>query len=413
LIPLAALIIDGGSIMTNRRIAQAAADAGALAGARELCFPTGADPIEIAESYALSQHEDLTANAQLVNGLVSVTTSISNDSFFAKIFHEISLDAGAEADAGCFPPVGNFVLPVGWSCRPPVGEVPFDPELGCKMMALDWTGLLKPLIEGPVNKKIEIPDNTGYFKMSGDSIVGDSIVNMGEPPKQIYIIMDNASVTDDIMCKEDLLLTDPLYVTAIKCDLNNDGKNDIEGSGNRGWLDLNGGGGGASELVGWIENPLDFPVASHTWLSLESGNKQTVYKAIKDHRQGEIVLIPIFNAICPSGSPTSACMTAAHTSPRPEEPLTGDIGTPPQDKFHVITFDAFYISCVHEGQSDFCPGFELAKKMNPDPKKPGKSLIPDNQRTVEGYFLTNVDEPLDLEEVCEVNLGNCTVSLTK
>ena len=38
LIMFASLLIDSGSIMVNRREAQAAADAGAMAGARELCL---------------------------------------------------------------------------------------------------------------------------------------------------------------------------------------------------------------------------------------------------------------------------------------------------------------------------------------------------------------------------------------
>ena len=52
MVAFTALIIDGGSIMVNRRDAQAAADAGALAGARELCYSTGADPLDVAENYA-------------------------------------------------------------------------------------------------------------------------------------------------------------------------------------------------------------------------------------------------------------------------------------------------------------------------------------------------------------------------
>mgnify|MGYP002682684856 FL=1 len=38
LIALAALVLDGGMLFLNRRTAQAAADAGALAGARALCY---------------------------------------------------------------------------------------------------------------------------------------------------------------------------------------------------------------------------------------------------------------------------------------------------------------------------------------------------------------------------------------
>jgi hypothetical protein len=49
--------------------------------------------------------------------------------------------------------------------------------------------------------------------------------------------------------------------------------------------------------------------------------------------------------------------------------------------------------------------------MNPDPKHPGKSTIGDNVPAIEGFFLENVDLALDASQICDVNLGNCTVSL--
>jgi hypothetical protein len=412
LIMFAAVIIDGGSIMLNRRTAQAAADAGALAGARELCEPTGADPLVVASTYAL-MNEAGTVNAQLVDGLVSVNTSVTNNSFFAKIFNEDFLTAEAEAKAGCFAPDGNFLLPIAWSCRPTLGnQAPFDPSLDCKAIMLDWTGLLEPLIEGNT-PTIEIPGNTGDFEMDGDDIVE---VYSRKPPKQIYLVMDNISVSEESYCKEDLDESDPGYDEALTCDLDGDGKYDIEGGGNRGWLDLDNGGGGTSDMVDWIVNGLDFPISSHTWLSGEPGTVTAVYEAIRDYRRGDVILIPVFNAVCDDSNPTanSACMDAAHAHPRPAEPATGDIdevGVAP--KFHIIAFTPFYVSCVHTFSFDDCPGFTLAQEMNPDPKLPHKSMIPDNTTSIEGFFLTNTSLPLDLENHCSVNLGNCVVSLTQ
>jgi len=413
MIAFAALIIDGGSIMLNRRTAQAAADAGAMAGARELCYSTGADPLDVARNYAL-MNEAATANAQLDNGLVSVNTSVTNDSFFAKIFNENSLDACAEAAAGCFSPGGNYLMPVAWSCRPTlVDEEPFDPGLDCKIMALDWTGLLKPLVEGTTSP-IDIPGNDGDYEMDGDSIVH---VYTRKPPKQIYLIMDKIAVGEETYCKENLEETDPGYDNAITCDLDGDGKNDIEAGGNRGWLDLNNGGGGASDMVDWIVNGLDFPISPHTWLSGQTGTVSSVFGAIEDYHLGKVVLIPIFNALCADSNPTAnpTCMEVAHTDPFPDEPPPpGDIDEAGQaPKFHVITFAPFYISCVHTFSFDYCPGFAFAQEVNPNPSNPSKSLIPDNTPSVEGFFLSNVDLPLDLESHCDVNLGNCNVSLTK
>jgi hypothetical protein len=68
---------------------------------------------------------------------------------------------------------------------------------------------------------------------------------------------------------------------------------------------------------------------------------------------------------------------------------------------------------VHIHSSDYCPGFALAQAMNPDPSNPGKSLIKDNIPSIEGFFLKNVDLALDTEVHCNVNLGNCVVSLTE
>jgi hypothetical protein len=408
----AALMVDGGAIMLNRRTAQAAADAGAMAGARELCYSTGASPIDVATNYAL-MNGATDVSTQLDNGVLSVTTAVANDSFFAKIFNENTLSAGAEAEAGCFPPGGNYLMPIAWSCRPSLGQTgPFDPGLSCKMMALDWTGLLEPLVKGSTSS-IQIPGNDGDFIKNGHNIVHASTA---KPPKQIYIIMDKIATNQETLCKEDLDPSDPAYDVAIVCDLDGDGKHDIEGGGNRGWLDLNNSGGGAAEMRNWIKYGLNFPLYPHTWLSGNTGTVTAVYQDIRDYRLGDVVWIPVFNAICDDRYPltNAACMNAAHIYPLPPEPPTGDTnsgGSAP--KFHVIAFNPFYISCVHITSSDYCPGFAFAQQMNPDPKNPAKSLIPDNIPAMEGFFLTDVDRPLDLSTNCDVNLGNCVVSLTK
>jgi hypothetical protein len=228
--------------------------------------------------------------------------------------------------------------------------------------------------------------------------------------------MDRIATNEETYCKEYLEETDPGYDAAITCDIDGDGKNDIEGDGNRGWLDLNNGGGGASDMRNWVRYGLDFPLAAHTWLSGQPGTDTSVFEAVRDYRQGDVVMIPVFNAICDDSDPTAnaACMDAAHASPFPALPASGDIDSAGQaPKFHVIAFDPFYISCVHTFSFNECPGFTLAQEMNPDPKLPHKSLIADNISSIEGFFLTNVDLPLDLENHCDVNLGNCVVSLIK
>lgn len=412
IIIFSALLIDGGAIMLNKRTAQVAADAGAMAGAREFCYKTGADPLTVARNYAEMNGATI-ANAEYSGGLVQVTTTVYHNSFFARIppLNEDILSASAEARAGCFPPdAGEYIMPVAWSCRPPIGEGPWDFDLGCKMMALDWN-YVGDLIKGPTTR-LQIPAGSGeWYRMQGHNIVHEET---GEPPPEIYIVMDKISVNQETICKEDLEEDDELYNTAIVCDLNGDGKNDIEGAGNRGWLDLDGQGGGANELRDWIKNGVDFEVKPHTWLSGQPGTTNSVYQDVRDYRVGDIVLIPVFNAICDDKDPIDnpACMEAAHSDPWPEEPDSGDYdpgGSAP--KFHVIAFDAFYISCVRTKSNDYCPGFALAQKLNPDPKHSHKSLIPDNVEVIEGYFLKNVEFLLNPDALCDINLGNCVVSL--
>lgn len=410
IIGMVAIIVDGGFLMANKRVAQAAADAGALAGASELCYSTGADPLNVARTIAQVNGAE-TVNAQYAGGGVSVTVTMTDESFFSKIFDQEELVTTAEASAGCYPPLGNALMPIAWSCRPPVGGGVFDDGMGCQITALDWEDLLRPLVEGEV-AQITIPDNEGYFEMSGDSILNTTT---GEPPYQIYIIMDEISTNLETLCKEDLDPSDPLYDTALTCDLDGNGKMDIEGAGNRGWLDLDGGGGGAMEIRDWIRNGFDSIISPHTWLSGQPGQQNSNFQAMQDYRVGQLVLIPVFNAICDEKDPLSdpACMAAAHASPFPPEPVSGD--TAVSDKkpmFHVITFTPFYISCAHVKKADYCPGFELAQDMNPDPKHNGKSLIADNVPAVEGFFLENVTLVLDVSQICDINLGNCTVSLS-
>ena len=407
MIAFAALIIDGGAVMLNRRTAQAAADAGAIAGSKRACLGNS-DAIAVAEDYATVKNNATSATATVSGKTVTVVATVDHPSFFAKIFGQDSDVASAEAIAGCFPTEGNYLLPIAWSCRPPVTGGVFDPGVGCKIMTLDWEEEVKPILGGAT---MVIPNNNGRtFSKSGTNIV-DSV---GEPPSQIYIIMDKIATNTETLCKEDLQPTDPAYLTAITCDLDGDGKNDIEGGGNRGWLDLNNGGGGASDMRTWIINGLNFPLSPHTWLAGQTGTIPNVYEAIKDYRQGKVVKIPIFNAFCDDTDPTnnSACMADAHGSPWPSG-IDSDPSGGNKPKFHVITFDSFYVSCVHTKSSDYCPGFALAQELNPDPAHPSKSIIPDNTTSVEGFFLSNVDTALDLEEDCSLNLGNCQVSLIK
>jgi len=102
LMGLSALILDGGALMVNRRAAQNAADAGAMAGARVLCReenPTNANIYDAIYQYTTVENnativswertsENVGVIDELTKGEVVVTAEVEIDSFFAKIFNQ-------------------------------------------------------------------------------------------------------------------------------------------------------------------------------------------------------------------------------------------------------------------------------------------------------------------------------------
>ena len=135
---MVALILDGGAIMSNRRTAQAAADAGALAGAQRVCYGF-TDGEAVANYYAVDKNGANSATISIVNNVVYVEATVESDSFFAKLFGMDTLTATADASAGCFGPMGKSVIPLARNGRAPlVGEPGPDPvEYGCQMQALE------------------------------------------------------------------------------------------------------------------------------------------------------------------------------------------------------------------------------------------------------------------------------------
>src|SRR5512133_457814 len=150
LIMMVALLLDGGALMLNRRTAQNAADAGALAGARELCMGNGEEAAKaVAINYAVTENGATSATAdvsydEVDRGEVIVNVVWEQESFFARVFNQDTLTSGASAAAGCFTKGGRFILPVAWSCRPPGDE---SDSRDCNWLALDWEDTIKPVRE--------------------------------------------------------------------------------------------------------------------------------------------------------------------------------------------------------------------------------------------------------------------------
>ena len=398
IIGMVALIVDGGSIMSNRRTAQAAADAGALAGAQRACQGFG-DAIPVAQSYAINNNAS-TAIATVIGTEVTVQTTVENDSFFANIFGDATLEASAQATAGCYGVRGSSPLPLALNCREkPIGGGPFDPAYGCQMQTISWD-LLGPLVDPnwnpPSERKTSIPiadfdGNVRIFHKSGTNVVD----SLGIPPEQLYIIIDSEKI-----CIEEDPADGDVY-----CDLDGDGKQDIITGGNRGWMYLT---ADTSNIDDWIGNPPpSITVSGHTWLSGKPGTTASMYlKMISRGYAGRVVLIPVYNSLC-DGDPrtNSACVSVAHAFPWPPQPAGGDDFSEIRNKtlnYHILTFEPFYITCV--SKSGDCPGYEYAQDLAPGQFKSGGVL--------EGFFLTDVDVSPDTTTGCEINLGNCVISLS-
>jgi hypothetical protein len=351
LVAMLALVLDGGMNYTNRRAAQLAADAGALAGARAYCLADDDNPgaatiaaVTAADQYvALNDANLVNVSVEAGSGDVTVDTSITYDTFFLGILGRAQMTAPASATAGCTPPTKGFgVLPIAWSCRPPAGEE--DPGT-CD---LEW-----------------IDENEDC--------------DPGEDP--IYIIIDSEKIEDEIVCG-DPSETPPDGVTYVDCDFDDNDEDDLEPiiGGNKSWLNLDGGAGNANELMEWIEEGFEGEVFTHFWYSGTQGTVNSVYHMIEDELLNDIVVVPVFDQVCsemPSDEEGSLCELLWHDQ---DEVIPGSEN---EDYFHIISFAKFRITCVDDGGGSECPAQEhlgLDKNLG--------------VKSVEGCFVSGFDEGL-------------------
>lgn len=316
-----ALILDGGMLYWHRRNAQNAADAGALAGAEVLCHTKSTAQAEAAAlDYAINRNGATTAvaNAAIANdglgpgGTVTVETNINFQTFFSRLLGWNTLDAPARAKSGCAPPAAIGVMPVAWSCRWPVGQLP--PYTNCVLQYMD-----------------DPPDTSPNQCVFGDD--------------PMYIIADSNTITVDTECQEPPNSGQP--AGAVDCDLDDNGTNDVTllSGGNRSWLDLNGGGGGAAELIDWIQgNYSNVAISTHHWIPAQSGVTASVYDAVHDNILQKDVVIPVFDLFNPGGPPSPV-------------PHAGDVivGNDPHDYFHITTFSYWRTTCVDSASHGPCP----------------------------------------------------------
>lgn len=420
LIAFSALILDGGALLLNRRSAQNAADASALAGARVLCTEGGYDYFAI--NKAVNDYLDfnnatlvgdwdfIPASTSTIEGLllgeIVVTAQVEHGSFFARIFNQDFLTAKATAGAGCFPYVANIVLPIAYPCRPPVEGLSESPD--CDYFPMDWDDLL------------EITDKHNYNPYQGNPSSQTSrniSKDLFDKYKEfIYIVVDS-----DLICGEDLNCNffdeeDDEYIDRYQLN-----------SGSRGWLNLEGadtGGAGTQMLRDWVRYGVD-SIQPYMWLSLIPGNRAQAMYSELDTRLDEIVWIPVIYGLCSeypeAGKP---CYDDAQTKfPHPEgqEDIV-DLGNPAYPAARVVAFVPYFPTCTYINQkavykgttyNEKCPGFELAQLNNPDTQPPSYSTIPNNTNSLEGYFIKPESLPGDFVVIGGPDFGLYIVSLTK
>ena len=346
-----AVVLDGGFAYAMRRAAQNAADAGALAGARELCVSNGnhTTAASVAREYAVTRNGAVVANVAINSGIVTVDVALPFQTFLARLFGQPGMTAAAVAAAGCFAPgAGTGVLPIAWACRPPIAGSGSD---DCA------------ILYGPAHR---------------------------------YIIMDSDPTEDDLYCQDPP--NSGLPAGTVDCDLDDDGFNDLLAGGDRSWLDLSGGGGGASDMRNWIRNGFPGTIEIHTWLGGQTGVANTVYQAAAS-RVGDEVVIPVFDTYC-DGWPPSVCPARVHA----EDTIVATGGTSTL-YFHIISFSLFHITCVDApGVPGHCPGHDAAVAAG---------AIRNNTKTIEGYFVEGFAPGLDGRPSDGTDAGAWTLYLTR
>lgn len=367
LIAMAALMIDGGMLLSNRRTAQAAADAAALAGARTLC-PTysGDSTSQVVNKYVTDNKAFLDGSYELLpgNGIRVKTYAETPNSFFAIIFNETELVARAEAEAKCsLVRSASANLPIAFPCR--AREYGADGNISyCKMSYYDETITYKENIEAG----------------------------------NIFMIMTSTATKEN--CYDPV--TNP---EGVNCDVNGDDIPDIVSNSSDGWLSLD----GKSQLREcWLTRTCTEPapvIYPRTWLSTISGGNTNWYKILKDYYDIPFT-VPIYDKET-DFDPRGTAMWE-----------DGDIGEYIRkgqglNNYRIMGFAQFTITCIHETGTDMTGGntgsiceYRDWLIKSPEHKFPATQKL----KSIEGYF---TEGTVSWGGGVGPNLGLWVVQLTK
>jgi hypothetical protein len=377
LIGMAALMVDGGMAMVYKRQAQAAADAGALYGAKGLCdgkslatIQSGLSPLNNGTALSLSSALEQKVTA---GDTVTATAAIIKNTFFAKLIDQPTINVSATAKASCLIPSHLYqALPLAFQCQNP--EIPVD-GTGKACGGLTINNWFDGMTSG---------NGLVIFVEGEDANWLETFVI---PEDQKFV----CSSDGDMICSGGGLSDKTVFSGCASCD---------QTSGVRGWIPniCNSDGPGCISYPG-----VNFPSAFTTLDIHSDGSGQNVegqptqsnsfmgsIKRVQDEPNA-VYLLPYF-----SDPPTLfhditnwPKVTTAHYQ------LIGEMG--------------FIVTCVSNQTSinNSCPGNKALYQQN-------SSWGTDGPRTIEGYFVKNV--PFNLINPAYSNqyrVGINYVSLTK
>jgi hypothetical protein len=345
LIAMAALILDGSMIMSHRRTAQAAADAGALSGAEYLCPNVPPDQVAAAAEATLYVGNN-GAEVELISfpdtSTIHVEARVETDSFFAKIFGQTDLAANAVAEASCTPlSTGSSTLPIVFPCEHPL---PDDPDYGivdCRKRYYDEDLTYQQNIEA---RNFTIIHDTESL-----------ILNCYDP-------VDNP--------------------TGVDCD-------GVVSLGSRGWVSLDGS-VNKNNMESWIDGSLLAPeIFPGFWLSSFQGDTTSMFIWIKNWvaaHPDDTYIVPIYGAHCEFSPPSTYCTDAFVFGNDNDEYCRDATG---QDSYRIVGFGLFKITCVSDKNNSGCDYRDYLVTQGVEFNKfAGNNSV----KTIEGYFIEGTIE---------------------
>ena len=388
IIGLAAILLDGGVLMANRRSAQAAADAGALAGARLSCLKQSASAIQAEALYYAIDLNNADASSTAVydasNGLVTVVAQKEQNSWFAKIFGEDTLSAGAIATAGCyFPSVANRVLPIAFYYEsPPIdaGSANCNTDGSCALVNWDFYALM-------------------------NALTATTATNL--PLDDIYVVASTTKVCEKTV-------TGTIVCSAMR---------ENASGGNRTWIDLNVLNDSNKNLKTIIQQGVDHPLNTPAWINGKTGLNAAIYDGTNysslatisgyESYPARLLTVPLFDQYCANGG---ACQAVP-------DPVYDDINyylvNANQPAYRFVGFAPFIITCVTKNDKcefgqcipaktganttnkPICPGY-LATDPATNPEK----------TAIEGYFVEGLPADMYSWGTGGVDAGLYVISLS-